>query len=261
MCFGGRNTHIYIIKPVYKLYRYHVENLRSLELALGHISRASRESISNGNEKASQSFTRLYAFLLGAWFETRLKKLIHEPNSFTLDERKVILASSNQYDKWLNTIELAFRKKYNVPSAKISQNSLPFSAFSRFQELKRIFSLEIKNIIEIRNKLAHGQWIFPFNSDEDDIQNDTYQQINKENILSLQFKKKIVFNVAYIITDLVVSKLTFERDFDKHYSDITMIMNQLSSKSYDDYKSNLINKKKNGIIKRKGKSSSSSRPL
>lgn len=132
MCFGGRNTQIIIMKSIDKLYRYHVENLRSLDLAMQHISRVSRESISNENEKSSRSFTRLFAFLLGAWFETRLKKLIHEPNSFTMVERKIITATSTQYDKWIITIEIAFRKKYNVPSAKLNRNSLPFSAFSHF---------------------------------------------------------------------------------------------------------------------------------
>lgn len=250
MCFGGSYLQVFM-KSQEKIYKYHTANLHSLEIALDNISIVARKAISEERDNEINSFCRLYSFLLGAWFETRLKKLLFEPNGFSESDRDKIKYIDNQYDKWIEVIELAFRKKYNVPSAKLSGTTLPFSTFARYKELNDIFSADIKSIIEIRNKLAHGQWIYPFNSTEDDIENGKYQLISNENLLSLQFKKKIIFYLCQIIHDLVVSKPTFERDFDKHYSNVVNTRNNLIHRNYTDYKNQLIHKRKKGIVKRK----------
>ena len=93
------------------LYKYYVTNLRSLEIAVKSTALSTRRAISENNINSIQSFVRLYAFLVGAWAETRLGKLLLEQSGFSSMDRKTILEESTQLDQWFKTVELAFRKK------------------------------------------------------------------------------------------------------------------------------------------------------
>ena len=73
-------------KPDYKLFQFHVSNLRSIEIAINNAALSTRKSIAEQNQKAIISFVRLYSFLLGAWAETRLSKLLYEQNGITPDD-------------------------------------------------------------------------------------------------------------------------------------------------------------------------------
>jgi hypothetical protein len=206
-----------------KLYTFHVANLRSIDIALKNTAISSRRAISEENEKSVDSFVRLYAFLLGAWAETRLKKLLFEPTGFQSSERQVVLSQSSQLEHWQKAVEVAFRKQYKIPSATLNKDTLPYTAFARYSEILDILNNELRSVIEIRNKLAHGQWIYPLNSDGTEVETAKYRQLIKENLPSLQYKLNLISSIAYIIHDLVVSINTFERDFDMHYKQITWI--------------------------------------
>lgn len=237
--------------PDTKIYKYHVENLRSIEIALQNTAVSARKAISEENTPATASFTRLYSFLLGAWAETRLKKLLYENNGYSPQERQSVLNQGTQYDQWQKAIEVAIRKHYRVPKAKLTIKTLPFTAFAQYSSLCNLLDDDLKSIIEVRNKLAHGQWIYPFNSDNTGIETDKFKLINKENILSLQFKYALIEELAEIIHDLAVSLPTFKRDFDIHYKKIEGTKCNLNKREYDSYKKGLIDKRKRGVIKRK----------
>ena len=112
----------------------------------------------------------------------------------------------------------------------------------------------MRPIISVRNRLAHGQWIYPLNSDASDVEQEKYTLINKENLLSLQFKYSIVKTLAEIIHDLVVSPPTFDRDFDQRFGLMANTINNLKTRIYNKYKDSLIAKHKRGIALRKSKS-------
>lgn len=250
--FGGKELEeIMCAKSAEKIYKYHVVNLRSIEIALKHIAISGRKAISTKNEKAEESFVRLYAFLLGAWAETRLKKLLYERNGFDDIERDKICNERTQLDQWLKAVEVAFRKHFGIPHAPLSNKTLSFTFFTRYEELKNILNQDLRSIIEIRNKLAHGQWIYPFNSEGNDIDEEKFRRLKEENILHLQFKKELMVQVAQIIHDLVVSLPTFDRDFDIHYKQIIQTRNNLKNRSYLKYRNLMIEKYQRGIEKRR----------
>jgi hypothetical protein len=237
--------------PDAKLYRYHVANLRSLEIAIKNTALSARKAISKENDSAKDSFVRLYAFLIGAWAENRLKKLLFEQNGFSRDERNRVLSQLSQIDKWKKTVEVSFRKYYGIPRKKISENTLPFTAYIRFTTLNEIIDKDLRPIIEVRNRLAHGQWIYPLSDDGKGVEQHKYRLINNENLLSLQFKFKLVSNLCSIINDLVVSLPTFDRDFDMHYQHITNTRNNLRNRKYEKYVQRLVENRKQGIQRRK----------
>ena len=236
-----------------KLYSQHVANLRALEAALGSVARLARSAIASGDpERGLRTLLRLYSFLVGAWAECRLLKLLHEELGFSGAERLAILARGTQLDQWESTVDAALRKHFGVPKAKLSASSLGATPSARRDLLLAILRDDLRIIIEIRNKLAHGQWIYPFNSAGTSVENDKYLLINKENLLSLEFKWAMIGHLADAIHDLVVSPRTFDRDFDSHFKKLFQAQMNLKRRDYSKYAKSLVDSRQKARAKRAG---------
>ena len=228
-----------------KLYAHHVANLRELELAISHTARLARVAIASRDPQQSlRSLLRLYAFLVGAWAECRLLKLLHEESGFSDDERSAILAKSTQGEQWGETVDFAFRKHHKVPKAPLDERILGVAHAARRSALHDVLNNELRIVIEIRNKLAHGQWVYPLNSDGTAVEPEKYKQINKENLQSLQFKFDLLGHLADAAHDLVVSPQTFERDFEMHFRKLFQVRTNLRTKNYAKYETSLINSRR-----------------
>jgi len=240
--FGGLDLNVTNMKNPSKLYGYHVKNLRELETAINNVSRLARSAIaSNDPSKSLQSLVRLYALLIGCWAETRLKKLLYERSAFSQNERKDILLDKPQIEQWKRLVDKAIRKHHCVAeNTKITKISIGVASFARYEILHEVLDKELAIVIQIRNKLAHGQWIYPLNIGETGVNADFYQKINNENFLTLQFKFALVKHLAELIHDLVVSPKTFQRDFDPHYRKLEQARINLQRRKYEKYKNNLI---------------------
>lgn len=141
-----------------KIYMQHVANLRELELAISHTGRLARAEIASKDPQQSlRSLLRLYSFLVGAWSETRLRKLLHEEFGFSGTERGQIEKKSSQLEQWQETVDLAFRKHHSIKKAPLDDRSLGVAHAARRTALQDVLSSELRILIEIRNKLAHGQ--------------------------------------------------------------------------------------------------------
>lgn len=235
--------------PVHTLYRFHVKNLQSISKALKQIERSLHHAISTDNHALVESFTRLLALTLGAWAETRLSKLIYESNGFSVQERGVIRSESTQFDKWKKSIEVAIRAHYQIPNGPLTDINLGHSVYSKYQTLQNILEDDLKPVIEMRNKLAHGQWIYPF-TENLDLSVPQKTAIENENVLSLQFKYQMLVHLSQIIHDLVVSRPTFERDFDLNYRRFAGTKQNLTNRPYAKYKIWLKNRYERGKAKK-----------
>ncbi|WP_194269986.1 hypothetical protein [Candidatus Methylospira mobilis] len=239
----------------HKLYRFHVKNIHSIEIALNNSALAARKAIAEQNKPAIESFVSLNSFLLGAWTENRLRKLLHEEPGLSDAERALVKAESSQLEKWKKLIEVAFRKHYTIPHAELNESNLPFTAAARYKVLNEILGNDLRSVIELRNKLAHGQWFYPLNSEETGVEADKFNLLRKENLPSLQYKKSLITSLTDIIHDLVVSPATFERDFDKNYKRISNTRNNLNTRNYENYCDKLVEKRIKGVELRKSSTS------
>jgi hypothetical protein len=237
------------VKPPEKLYQFHVANLQEIDRAMERVARALRTAISKGDAITVSTFMRLYALLLGAWAECRLRKLTYEPQGFAVSERDTVCAESTQLEQWQKAVEVAFRKQYKVAKASLTADTLPHSAYSRYSTLSDMLTKDLGSIIELRNKLAHGQWVYPLNSDGDDVAQEQMDALRVENLLSLQFKKKLLESLSAAIHDLVVSRPTFERDFDKHFRTIIETRRNLQKRDYRAYVEKMRQKYERGRTK------------
>lgn len=221
--------------PPETIYKFNVANLRSLTTALTQIKRTIHEAIAINNQSIISSYTRLFALTLGAWSEIRLRKLLYEKNGFSEEDREDVDEESNHFNRWNKAIEIAIRKHYNVPTGTLNQMSLPHSIFSKYRTLVDILEQDLRPVIEMRNKLAHGQWIFPFTENLRELSIPQKTAIENENILSLQFKHLMLTHLSQIIQDLIVSKATFERDFDNNYRKFIGTKENLEHRDFPKY--------------------------
>ena len=236
-----------------KLYKYHSSNLRFLETALENNAASARTAIRTKNQDATKTFVRVHHLLLGAWAEVRLSKLLNENQSFNSSEMSKIDNCQSQLDKWNKVVELAFRRRYNVKKAPLSEDSLEPTTYHRYQVINGVINNELKDIIELRNRIAHGQWEFLLNSEATKIEADKMEKVRRENLQSLIFKKSIINYLANLIHDLVVSPITFERDFDKHYKGVRRFQKNIADKPYADYEHKLIASYQKGKQKQQAK--------
>ena len=146
-----------------KLYKFHVSNLNEIHEAMGRTALVVREAIGKGETLKVSSFTKLFALLLGAWAECRLQKLLHEKSGFATKERDLIRQKDSQLEQWREAIKIAFRKQYKLRKAPFS--ALDHSARTRLNFLLTMLDNDLRPVIELRNKLAHGQWVYPLTND------------------------------------------------------------------------------------------------
>ncbi|MBL8812467.1 MAG: hypothetical protein JNM43_20045 [Planctomycetaceae bacterium] len=238
------------MKPRKKLYEFHTANLRAVSAALDRVAASTRTAIASNVPPEIETFTRLYAMLLGAWAECRLAKLLYHPNAYNDADCQTVRNQSTHLDRWHKVVELAFRKHYIIPHAALSENTLTHSAYSRYRTISTLLNGELHFVITLRNKLAHGQWIYPLNDQWDDVAQVQMDALRTENLLSLKFKKVILDALLNAIADLALSLPTFDRDFDNHYRQIQNAQRDLRTRSFADYSASLQSKYQRGRAKR-----------
>jgi len=239
------------------MYRFHVANLRSVERALRHVERLARAELSTGvggdlggQNPTLQALVRLDALLVAAWAECRLMKVLHEPASFNDADRGQVMSKREHLSKWTTAVEVSYRRHYDVPRAALGPGSLPHSAYQRLLTLRELLELDLRPVIEVRNKLAHGQWEYAFTNNGDDVSEPLTRALRTENLLSLHFKMTIVTHLAEIVHNLAVSQPTFERDFDREFGLVVSAQRNLQARSYPAYALMMQEKYQRGRVRR-----------
>lgn len=113
------------------------------------------------NDKIQQleTFSKYLLLTYCTWSEASFIKLKHTPHGLTLSDRFQNYGR-NIETKWKTLIDKIIDRIPNIYSGDISQIK---------SELKQISEDYIVNNSYIRNKIAHGQWDEALNSDNDDI--------------------------------------------------------------------------------------------
>ena len=235
--------------PKSTLYRAHVENLRSVKLGVDHSYRLLKRALAEGNDSASESLLRVYSLLAGAWAECRLRKLIYEGGGFNDVEIANIISQSSQHERWLAALDYGFARRYSA-TIPLTSRGIGKTAFLRYAVIKELVENEVRPLIETRNRLAHGQWVKPLNSDETGFSVDQFRALRGENALSAHYKLRIIEFLALIIHDLVVGQNAFERDFDENFERLENFQRDLVGKSYDEWRLMLVDKHRRGISRR-----------
>jgi hypothetical protein len=213
-------------------YRQHADNYRAISRGLTQAERLHKAAIRKGDLAATDLASRVHYLLVGIVAENALRKIAHDPAGFNDKERTLISRERNQLGQWTRAVELAFRRHYSVPiHLEIDDTTTTRQMKARYDTIISLLEDDLAEIIEDRNDVAHGQWARRMNAKGQF----TGPAPAPLNYLQIARRAQIIKHIAAVITDLVVSEPTFQRDFSTLYQEIVSLKGKLAGSDYTRY--------------------------
>lgn len=180
-------------------------------MTITHLNRFHIRAVRKDTKVSELSLDNIFAkIIIGLWIS--LLEVEYELLNIKVGLKK---EKDSLKDKYLKLVDRLFQEKYLNNSGKnINQRNLGHDSYQRYKTLNDIINNELANFIEIRNKIAHGQWHVAF-SDSGNVNNDITAHVWKLSKKDLLILKALVMNIPAILNTLFQSNKTFERDFDK----------------------------------------------
>jgi hypothetical protein len=216
--------------PTDHLFRRHSENLRIVSAGLTQAERAHKVAIRKGDAAATDFAARMHQLMIGFLAEAQLRKILSDPGGFNPKEQRLLHQERSQIDRWLRTVEFAFRRHYAVPlHLEIDDSSTPAGVSAQYSAINGLLRDDLALVIEDRNKLAHAQWLWLLNSKETAFIGHASPPLN---YLALQRRGTVIKNLAALIHALVVSEPTFHRDYQSLYNAISQVRVTIDGPDY-----------------------------
>jgi hypothetical protein len=192
-------------------------NYREVEKALKQIERAIAGAIRRNDWAAVASLTRVQLLIASVKAEARLIKIAYTPKGMSATDRNTILAQDTALNRWTQLVDLAFQRHYKVSDPSDFKDGLDHDILAKYTTLNTLINDEVRPIILLRNKLAHGQWNYPFNSSLTGIEGLTLASLQNENTLTIRYRDRLISQLGNIIVDLVTSSAGFEARFNEYF--------------------------------------------
>jgi len=186
------------------LNKVHVESLRK-ELKLNELT-------------LDNMYSKIQLILWMSQLEVEFNLLLSENEHFTkvfmeeinIDELSIVA-------KWSSLNDYFFKAQYfGRQDRELNELNLGLTNFSRYTSIHNFINKNLKLFVEMRNKLAHGQWAVSFNrsgNDKNQIITTSIWKLSKKEIMLI---KSISKNLPPLTKLLITSRKTFERDVDRY---------------------------------------------
>lgn len=123
----------------------------------------------------------------------------------------------SETDKWLALIDYFFREKYfGNQRRELDEMNLGSTNYYHYCTLRQIIREDLGSFIELRNRIAHGQWAVAFNYTGFEKNQELTTRAWKLSKKQIMLLKAFVTNLPPLIRALITSRATFERDYDKY---------------------------------------------
>jgi hypothetical protein len=210
----------------------HCENLAAVKKSLVQIERAHKDAIRDNDLPLVETLQRMHFMLLGILAEATLRKITVDPIGFNDREREIIWRAGSQLNRWLESVELAARRHYVVPIHKdVDETSIGISEFDRYREIRTLLEGDLRPVIEDRNGIVHGQWVWRLKSGkENEFRTD--KPSTTPNYCSLRSQKNLIITIGEIVHLFAVSEPAFDRDYLSLVLRITAAKRDLGGTSY-----------------------------
>jgi hypothetical protein len=192
----------------------HSENVAEIAKGLTQVERAHKAAIRSGQSAAVLAQRRVHQLLIGVLAEAMLRKIVTDPTGgFGSAERSAIW-TQNQPERWKLTVELAFRRHYQVQvQHELSAQTLGAENYSRYQIVINLLSNELHPVITDRNRTAHGQWKWQLKSRSDNDFKKEPAPVPPDYTIS-RSQSELISLICRLVYILVVSEPTFDREYD-----------------------------------------------
>lgn len=159
---------------------------------------------------------KMFALLYSAWSEAQFVQILHTPNGFAGSEiRKIARTRAKEgiASGWDAMLAAAIRRVGNPLFNKDLRK--------REKDLKDAVKEYIRIPSELRNKIAHGQWVVALNRDNTAINADITAGLNALDYVRIEVMFEVHQHLGSIVRDLLQSpKKAFHRDYWTHMVDL-----------------------------------------
>jgi hypothetical protein len=227
----------------YDIAKAHAKNRTKIKQAITQLNRSLNQAIKENKKELEYANIRMIMILYAAYLEASLSYLLYFHGSqIKMESVNYILEQSSIYERWNHFTDFCFRRNFLSGKRRaLNLVNLKHTNFNRYNYLKNMLDNEIRAIIEIRNKLAHGQWAIAFNSDGDDKNHEVTTKLWTLSKKDVMATKNIITRFTEIMDSLISSKEHFSSTFDNavgaleenkitHERQYTFLLNQIKSK-------------------------------
>jgi hypothetical protein len=214
-------------------YNYHHKNVKLIEHSITLLQNNIKESYINEYNidrlamedslkfirkseciKNRDAYVKLLIGIVASWSEELLKRLLYEKDGFKNEQIKYIHLLKDARQRWLTIFKVSFCNPfyiYNVGDPLFSaitdpekEKNIKKSARLKYGEVKTLIEEEIFPIIDLRNKVQHGEWLYAFEPPNSiNHSSELTGLIRRENIRSIQTKIKDITTIYKMIKDVV----------------------------------------------------------
>jgi len=184
-------------QEIYDLYVLQSKNVRRLKQVQKSLIKDINFYIKKNDEFQVEIKTKLLSLLYCTISEAQFIQILHTPSGFPFAEITQIKNRRSITESWKLMIDLAMDK--------VGDWNNNADLLGRRNRLHEIIKTYIEEPQGLRNKIAHGQWIYALNSQNTKENEEITVKINKLNVVDITIWSKVHQHLAMIIRDLVQS--------------------------------------------------------
>jgi hypothetical protein len=174
-----------------------VKNSREISAAVNIFRQRGNSVLLKESPHELRVHTKLYALLFCVWAEAELLRLVYTPYGFSSGEIAEILKQDTVESKWKKMLEIGFGRTKLDPNGSLRQRYEP--------KLTRMIENYIAAPAQLRNKLAHGQWIDAFNSSSTRLNSATTSTLSNLDVVEVERWHLVFKQLSKIIEDSIES--------------------------------------------------------
>lgn len=224
-------------QEIYELYVLQSKNVRRLKQVQENLIRDINNDLKKNNPIQVEIKTKLLALLYCTLSEAQFIQILHTPNGFLENEIDDIKSQRSISDSWKLMVDLAMNR---VGSWQTNDDLL-----NRRNKIQEIICTYIEEPQGLRNKIAHGQWVYALNSQNTKENPEITQRIRDLDVVKLTIWSKIHQYLALIIRDLVQSpQIGYHNNYWVHIVELDQFIGESQSWTVENRIERLQKKKK-----------------
>ncbi|RKT46226.1 hypothetical protein BDD21_3729 [Thiocapsa rosea] len=196
-------------QEIFELYMAQSENVRELWKIRGSLLKDINFYTRRGDEYQVTVKTKFFSLLYSAWSEAQFIQILFTRSGFSYSEISHILNIKKKNgiaQAWDLMLTDAMRKVGNAQTRQDLNN--------RLKKLKSLTKVYIAEPSELRNKIAHGEWINAINNKANRVNPDIAKELALLDPVEIQKRFEVHRFFGYIVRDLVQSP---KNSFHQHY--------------------------------------------
>lgn len=187
------------------LFEAAVRNSREAAAAVNIFRQQVNFVLCKGSAHEVQIYTRLHALMFCVWAEAELLRLVYTPYGFSGSEIQEVLRQRSVEDRWGKILEIGLGRTQLDPNGSMRRQFGP--------RLERLIKEFIVGPAQLRNKIAHGQWVDTFNGESSALNEDTKQRLATLDAVEVDRWHFVFKRLSLILEDSIESPhRAFRRD-------------------------------------------------